>query len=99
MGFFKKNDEDTRPANPGNMLLIRLLAVGYLFYTVYDMFRMYIAGGEDAPSIPMLVAAVVILGGGAVWVGVSTYKEWKRMNAARQEEDEEAPALEEENTD
>ncbi len=95
MALFQKNREDTQPANPSNRMLIKLLAVGYLLYTVYDMFRLYLAGGEDAPSIPLLVVAVVILGGGAVWVGVTTYKEWKRYETARQEAQDAEDALEE----
>ena len=88
MGLFKNNDEETqeqtRPANPNNMVLIRLLAVGYLMYILYQMVTAYIAGSEDAPSLGLLIAAIVIFAGGSVWIAVITYKQWKQMKEAQQ---------------
>ena len=41
----------------------------------------YIAGGEDAPSLGLLLLAIVVLGGGAVFIGVLGWKEWKKGKA------------------
>lgn len=88
MGLFKKNEEENqeqaRPANPNNMVLIRVLAVGYLMYTLYQMVTAYISGSEDAPSLGLLIAAIVIFVGGSVWIGVISVKQYKQMKAAQQ---------------
>lgn len=98
MGLFKNNDEETQeqthPANPNNMVLIRLLAVGYLMYILYQMVTAYIAGSEDAPSLGLLIAAIVIFAGGSVWIAVITYKQWKQMKEAQQAAWEEEDRLE-----
>lgn len=99
MGLFRKNEaqtqeQETRPANPTNMVLIRVLAVGYLMYTLYNMITAYIAGGEDAPSLGLLIAAIVIFVGGSVWIGVISYKQYKQMKAAQQAAWEEEARLE-----
>lgn len=92
MGLFKKQEEqEERPVNPNYMVTIRALAVGYLLYLVYDMVRMYLAGGEDAPSLGLLLFSVVLLGGGAVWTGVTTYKQWKRMKQEQENAAEQIP--------
>lgn len=98
MGLFRKNEdeqqEQTRPANPNNMLLIRALAVGYLMYILYQMVTAYITGSEDAPSLGLLIAAIVIFLGGSVWIVVISYKQYKQMKAMQQEAWEEEERLE-----
>ena len=94
MGLFKKNDD--KPVNPNNAMLIRMLAVGYLLYTVYNMIQLYIKGGEDAPSLGLLLVTVALFVGGSVWIGILSFKQWKQMRQARQEAYEEEARLEEE---
>ena len=98
MGLFRKNEdeqqEQTRPANPNNMLLIRALAVGYLMYILYQMVTAYITGSEDVPSLGLLIAAIVIFLGGSVWIVVISYKQYKQMKAMQQEAWEEEERLE-----
>ena len=94
MGLFKKNDD--KPVNPNNAMLIRLLAVGYLLYTVYNMIQLYLKGGEDAPSLGLLLVTVALFVGGSVWIGILSYKQWKQMRQAQQEAWEEEDRLEEE---
>jgi len=95
MGLFKKNEEqEARPVNPKNTMLIRALAVGYLLYTVYNMIRLYMEGGEDAPSLGLLIAAVVLFVGGSVWIGILSFKQWKQMKQAQQAAYEEEERLE-----
>ena len=85
MGLFKKNEEqEATPVNVNNVMLIRLLAVGYVLYTVYNMIQLYIQGGEDAPSLGLLIGTVVLFVGGSVWIGVLTYKQWKQARQEKQ---------------
>ena len=85
MAFFKNNSPadgaDQTPRNPNNMIMFRLLAVFYVGYLCIQMIKTYTAGGPDAPSLGMLVGGIAILGGGAVFLAILSYKEWKRNKA------------------
>ncbi len=85
MGLFQKdaqNEKDTR--NIDTAFGFRLLAVGYILYTVYKTFSLYFEGGEETPEIWMLVLSG-LLGVGAIAFGISTYLAWKKEKAAAQE--------------
>lgn len=78
MGFFNKNNnEDAAPRNPSNVVMFRVLAVGYVAYLCIQMVKTYTEGGPDAPSLPMLIGGIALLGGGALFLAILTYKEWK----------------------
>ena len=92
MGLFqfgKKNtqqEQDQTPQNPGNpttMLLFRVLAIGYVLWMLKGLVEAYVAGGPDAPSLGMLLGAIAVLGGGCVFIGIMTYKQWKKMKVLR----------------
>ena len=93
MGLNKKQERQEESVDPKYRITIRALVVGYLLYSVYDIVRMYLAGGEDAPSLTIVLIAVVLLGGGGIWTGVTIYKQWKQMKqeetAAKQTGEEE----------
>ena len=83
MGFFNKNNnEDAAPRNPSNVVMFRVLAVGYVAYLCIQMVKTYTEGGPDAPSLPMLIGGIAILGGGALFLAILTYKEYKRNKAS-----------------
>ena len=86
MGFFNKRSEskseNRTPRNPNNLVMFRVLAIGYLFYLCVSIVKLYLASGPDAPSLTALVLGVVFLGGGAVFLGILSYKEWKRGKEA-----------------
>ena len=84
MGLFSKNDnnEQRAPRSPGNVLIFRLLAVGYVGYLCVQMVQTYLQGGPDAPSLTMLIASIAVLGGGAIFLAALTYKEYKRSKIA-----------------
>ena len=110
MGFFNKNkEENTTPRNPSNVVMFRVLAIGYVGYLCIQMIQTYTKGGADAPSLPLLIGGVALLGGGALLLAILTYKEYKRSKVAydaymaelraeaeakRAAEEEEAAALE-----
>ena len=86
MGFFNKRSEskseNRTPRNPNNLVMFRVLAIGYLFYLCVSIVKLYLASGPDAPSLTALVLGVVFLGGGAVFLGILSYKAWKRGKEA-----------------
>lgn len=81
-GSGEQKSAQEQPANPHFTLMIRVLAVGYLGYCLWEILKLYRAGGEDAPSLPLLIVAVVVLGGGAVWVAITSFLQWKKDQAA-----------------
>ncbi len=98
MGLFNSKDNDT-PRNPNTFFTIRLLAAGYLLWMVKDLVQMYIKGGSDAPSLPLLLLAAVLFIGGAAWILWASWKQYKQMKEAQAAEfeaeietpDEESP--------
>lgn len=86
MGFFSKKPESEAenqpPRNPNNTVAFRLLAIGYIGYLCMNIVKLYTEGGPEAPSVTALILGVLFLGGGAVFLAVLTYKEWKRSKVA-----------------
>ena len=80
MGLFNKKPEansDQPPRNPNNTVAFRILAIGYISYLCVNIVKLYLEGGPEAPSLTALILGVLFLGGGAVFLGVLAYKEWK----------------------
>ena len=63
--------------SPKGALTFRILAIGVILYFLADLILAYVKGGESAPSLVLILTATVILGGGAVLVGILTWKAWK----------------------
>lgn len=63
-----------REFNPRSHAMIYLLAVVYLIYLIVQMVKEYLAGGPDAPSVPLLIGGVALLGGGCIFLGVLAHK-------------------------
>ena len=81
MGFFNKNqdaEQSKAPRSPGNLAMFRVLAIGYVGYLCINMVKLYLSGGPDAPSLTTLILGLAVLGGGAIFMAVVSYKEWKR---------------------
>lgn len=107
MGLFNKKkqegveeEEPQRRGNPSTMFMFRLLAVGYVLWLLKDLVVMYLEGGEDAPSLLVLLITAVVFIAGSVWIIIITVKQYKQMQAelaaeAAAEEAAEAAALEE----
>ena len=88
--LFKKKEKEERPVNPNTLLGVRVLAVGYLSYCLWSIIKMYMEGGEEAPSLWLLILAIAVLGGGAVFIAVVTIQKIKQLK------DEERARLDEE---
>ena len=102
MGLFNRSEKEQQPRSMQTTLMIRVLAVGYILYMLYNIIKSYIAGGADAPSLTLLLVAVLVLGGGSLWVAIVTwmdYKAYKAEEAAVQAlEAEEAEADQQDDT-
>lgn len=98
----KQKTNFVRHSDAVRSLVFRLLAVGLLLYWLFQLVQGYLAGGEDAPSKTLLIIGIVILGGGAILVGVLSIVAWRldKENAKMsQEEIEQMEALRSEDQD
>ena len=75
--------------NPKGALTFRILAIGIILYLLADLLGAYFKGGADAPSLTLILIATVVLGGGAIFVGILTWKAWKQDTAKKEETEEE----------
>ena len=85
MGLFNKNsanDGQQTPRNPNNIVAFRVLAIGYIGYMCINMINLDTEGGPEAPSLTALIAGIVLLGGGCIFLAVLSFKEWKRGKVA-----------------
>lgn len=102
MGLFGKNDNNDRQRNPDAVFGFRALAAIYILYLVYQTVEMYMKG-QATSGIWLLIASIVVLGGGAVYILVSSYLSWRKEKAELAAQQKEAAAQEEtadtENTD
>ena len=82
MGLFNKRsaseEEKQVPRNPNNTVAFRVLAIGYILYMCVNIVKLYIEGGPEAPSLTALILGVGLLGGGALFLAIISYREWKR---------------------
>lgn len=60
--------------NPRSHGMIYLLAMAYLAYLIFQMVKGYLSGGPDAPSVPLLICGVAVLGGGCILLGILARK-------------------------
>ena len=83
---------------PNRTVFFPVIAVMVLGSMLWDIVSAYIKGGEDAPSVLVLVIACVVLGGGVEFSAFQSYRTWKALNEEQekkaQEKAEEAAKLE-----
>lgn len=80
MGFFNKNDENDTPRNPDSVFLFRALAAGYALYMEYKIVQTYLAG-EATLGMWFLIVSLLGLGGGALYVLISSFISWRKEKA------------------
>ena len=104
MGLFNKKkqegaEETRRPVNPTNMVLIRLLAVGYVLWILKDLIVGYVQKDPNAPKLWVLILITVGFLVGCGWILWMTLKQFKQLKAEQAAEAEalaaEEAALEE----
>ena len=86
MGLFNKapasEGEKQVPRNPNNTVAFRVLAIGYILYMCVNIVKLYMEGGPEAPTLTALILGVGLLGGGALFLAIISYREWKRGKEA-----------------
>lgn len=96
------NQQKPKVRNPIAMVTLHIVVICYAVYLFYTVLRDYLAGGENAPTLTTLIVGAVLLLGGAVLVGVMSYrlyqqtKQEKAAEAAAEVPEEataEAPAV------
>lgn len=61
-----------------------------LGYMLIDVVKAFIIGGEGAPDIWVLLASLVVMGGGAAFGGVNLFKMFKLQKALKAQQKQEA---------
>lgn len=59
---------------PQSHATIYVIAIIYLGYLLFQIIRGALAGGSDAPTTPQLVAGIVLLGGGMVFLAFLAWR-------------------------
>ena len=83
-----------RPGNPNASFTFRLLGAGVVLYWLYQLIMDFVEGGPEAPSVGVLIAAILIMGGGSIFVAVMAFKirrDQEKANEAGKKDD--TPAL------
>ena len=85
---FRKTNDATRVAT------FRLIAIGVVLYWLFGIVKAYIQGGPEAPSLGLLIVAIVVMGGGSAVIGLLTWKNWKKAKAEAVMTEEEIAEME-----
>lgn len=67
----------------------RLLAMGLIAYLLIDLIVSYIKGGPEAPSLTLLLLSAALFGGGLVFIGIMTWREWKKAQETADDDEQE----------
>lgn len=60
--------------NPMTTLLLRLAGMGIVLYWYYESVLLYLQGGPDAPSLTFMILAGIVMIGGALAVGILSFR-------------------------
>ena len=71
--------------NPNAALPLRLLAIGYLVYLIYQMVKPYTDGTAETPATPLFWICVLALSLGTLLIILLTYRQWRKPKDAEQE--------------
>ncbi len=72
---FKKDDKKQKHSfSPGAHGTVYLLGALYLAYLLVTFLQEAYKGGEDAPSLPLLIVGILVLGGGVVFLGLMAWR-------------------------
>ncbi len=90
----QKHEDFRRAGNASRALTFHLMGAGLVLYWLYKIIRDFVQGGPDAPSLGLLIVAIVILGGGAAFVAILSYRNYKLDKAAAEMTEEEVAQME-----
>ena len=85
MGLFRRNNEESAPQrNPDAVFGFRALAAAYVLYLEFQTVQLYIKG-EATTGIWFLILSLVLLGGGALFILITSFLSWRKEKAAMKE--------------
>ncbi|MCD7858039.1 MAG: hypothetical protein LUG55_09640 [Clostridiales bacterium] len=87
---FKKDDKKQKHSfSPGAHGTVYLLGALYLAYLLVTFLQEAYKGGEDAPSLPLLIVGILVLGGGVVFLGLMAWRMSRVQPEATEDEESE----------
>lgn len=98
-GSKKQAPEERPPVDPKFRSGIYGMAALYLAYLFYQIARPYLTGDPYGPTRNQFLLGTVILGGGAVVLGILAWKMARAPRTESPEREEPSPAEEEEDSD
>ncbi len=90
----QKHEDFRRAGNASRALLVHLMGAGLVLYWLYQIIRDFVKGGPEAPSVGLLIVAILILGGGSIAVALMSYRNYKLEKAAAEMTEEEVAQME-----
>ncbi|MCD7797944.1 MAG: hypothetical protein LUG84_00850 [Akkermansiaceae bacterium] len=84
-----ESKKEKRSFSPGAHGTVYLLGAAYLVYLLVTFLQSAYEGGEDAPSLPLLIAGILVLGGGTVFLLLMA---WRMSHIPPETQQEEADA-------
>ena len=76
-------------------LMFRGLGIGVvLYWLIKDIVLPYLAGGEGAPTLGQLILGIAVLGGGAIFIALISWKAYKLAKENAYMTDEEIAEME-----
>ncbi|MCD7859091.1 MAG: hypothetical protein LUH51_02815 [Firmicutes bacterium] len=73
-------------------VMLAIMVLFYEAYMIYNLVSGYLAGGEDAPSLGVLIAGCLLLGAGGIGVLIFAVRAYLRSKAAPPDGGAEPPA-------
>ena len=90
----QKHEDFRRAGNASRALIFHLMGAGLVLYWLYQIIRDFVKGGPEAPSVGLLIVAILILGGGSIAVALLSYRNYKMDKAAAEMTEEEVAQME-----
>ncbi|MCD8052110.1 MAG: hypothetical protein LUE89_10600 [Clostridiales bacterium] len=91
----KKDDKKQKHSfSPGAHGTVYLLGAMYLVYLLVTFLQEAYKGGEDAPSLPLLIVGILVLGGGVIFLALMAWRMSRVQPKATEDEEAESPEQE-----
>lgn len=84
----KKKNKPNFNCPAGRSCTLCALTCFVLLYMYYEIVVGYLAGGEEAPDMLLMVVGFIVLVGGAVWSGVQAVKQYKACCVVQPEQND-----------
>lgn len=80
-------DPNNKPRikNPSMMVTMYGAVIAVVLYMLWQIISAYRAGGEEAPTLTVLIVACVLLGGGCVFIACLAVRLWKQAKEDAQD--------------